>query len=135
MIRGILLGFVALALVACASQNAAVGGGGEGSHDFQVMSWEQVEAAMAEGAVLVDARGAESFSKGHIEGAINVPAGDDAALSKLPGDTQTQLIFYCGGPACSASTKCARKAQTKGYTRVAEYKGGYPEWLQKTLEK
>ena len=132
LLMSILLAF---SLLACASSGDAVKGEGGDEPAFDHMSWQEVEASMAKGAVLVDARGAESYAKGHIEGAINVPSGDDAALSKLPEDTSTQLIFYCGGPSCSASTRCAEKARTKGYTRIAEYKGGYPEWLQLKLSK
>ncbi len=93
-----------------------------------VLAWADVQAAVNGGALLVDARSAESFQKGHIAGAINVPYKDDAAYAGLPQDKAKQLIFYCGGPACSASTKCATTARDKGYSTVAEYRGGYPEW-------
>lgn len=101
---------------------------GESAPAFTHLAWADVDAAVKAGAVLVDARGAEGFGKGHIAGAINVPAGDDAAFAALPADKATRLIFYCGGPACSASTHAAEKAKALGYTNIAEYKGGYPEW-------
>ncbi|MFO0744602.1 MAG: rhodanese-like domain-containing protein [Myxococcota bacterium] len=95
---------------------------------FPHYEWTEVDAAVKSGAVLVDARGPEEFAKGHIAGAINIPAGDEAALAQLPADKATPVIFYCGGPACNASTKDAQKAKALGYQKVAEYKGGYPEW-------
>ena len=94
------------------------------------IDWAAVEAAMANGAVLVDARGATSFQAGHIAGAVNIPwrSTDAATWGKLPTDKSTKVITYCGGPACSASYKAAKKCIEMGYTDVAEYKGGYPEW-------
>ena len=94
-----------------------------------VLSWEQVSAAMQGGAMLVDARSAKGYEKGHIAGAINVPcAGSDDVYAQLPEDKSKQLIFYCGGPACAASSKAAEKASVMGYTNLSEYRGGYPEW-------
>ncbi len=97
------------------------------------LDWPAVEAAVAQGAILVDARRAESFQAGHIAGAINIPvkSTDAAVWGKLPADKNTPVITYCGGPACSLSMRAAKKCQELGFTDVAEYKGGYPQW--KTL--
>lgn len=101
----------------------------EASVEIPVFNWDQVSAAMGNGAILVDSRGANSYAKGHIEGAISVPCkSGDEGYAALPEDKATQLIFYCGGPACSASNKGALAASERGYTKLAEYKGGYPEW-------
>ena len=92
------------------------------------MTWKDVRAACEAGAVLVDARGTTSYANGHIPGAISVPSRDDAAMSRLPEDKGTKLIFYCGGPQCPASAKGAAKATAAGYTDVADFRGGYPAW-------
>jgi rhodanese-related sulfurtransferase len=92
------------------------------------MSWSDVKSALGEGAILVDARGAGSYTKGHIPGAISVPASDDGAMERLPEAKDTRLIYYCGGPKCPASTKAAAKASAAGYTQVADFRGGYPAW-------
>lgn len=98
--------------------------------DIAHLTWAEVEAAMANGAILVDARGADSYTAGHIAGAVNIPAGSDdpTAWGKLPSDKNVKVITYCGGPSCSASLKAAKKCKEMGYSDVAEYKGGYPEW-------
>jgi len=89
-----------------------------------------LQTAMASGALIVDARGAGSFANGHIDDAINIPCRDDDALSRLPEDKAHQVIFYCGGPKCPASSKAATKAIALGHTNVAEFKGGFPVWLE-----
>lgn len=99
---------------------------------FSEMNWQEVADAMSKGAVLVDARSADGYAEGHIEGAINIPSGDEAAFASLPEDKGTQLIFYCGGPKCKASTRGATMAKKMGFTQIAEYKGGYPEWKELT---
>lgn len=133
----VVVSLAATALLAsgCATTTAAEAGATAteseaADHQFADLSWDQVSAAVQQGAVLVDARSASGYAKGTIPGAINVPARDEAAIAQLPEDKATQLIFFCGGPACSASTRCAERARGAGYTNVAEYKGGYPEWLQ-----
>ena len=92
------------------------------------LNWKVVKAAQESGAVLVDARGAASFAKGHIPGAISVPLGDEATMTRLPGDKSTKLIYYCGGPSCAASTRAAAKATKAGYTEGADFRGGFPAW-------
>ena len=132
--------FAVLALTACATTTtttdsapaeaeAAPAEAAEATPEIPVYDWAQVTEAMGSGAILVDARGAQSYANGHIENAINIPCrGADETYSVLPADRNTQVVFYCGGPACSASNKGATAAARLGYTNVAEYKGGYPEW-------
>lgn len=132
---------VALATVTgCASTDSAMTADKAASHadkatpEMAHLGWSAVEQAVAAGAILVDARGADAFAAGHIAGAINIPykSTDAATWAKLPADKSTKVITYCGGPACSASLKAAVKCQEMGYTDVAEYKGGFPEWKKLT---
>ena len=131
--------FAAMALTACApttttttaetTTTTAEATTPEAGVEIPVYTWDQVNEAVSAGAVLVDARGATSYANGHIDGAINIPcSGPDETYTVLPQDRDTQVIFYCGGPACSASTKGALAASRLGYTKLAEYKGGYPDW-------
>ena len=130
MLRSVLAAFVVLVapLAATAAAPTPPATPGAGEEAYPAMAWPEIEAAVKAGATLVDARSAEQYAAGHIPGAINVPTGDDAALTRLPADKTAQLVFYCGGPACSARTTCATKVQALGYTKLAQYKGGYPEW-------
>ena len=127
-----LMTFAAAALVAsCATTGANAATDSAAEAEPAEYNWTQVASALEGGGVLCDARSAEGYEKGHIETAINTPArsGDEIA-SSLPTDKNTQLVFYCGGPQCSASTKAAKVAMKLGYKNVAEYKGGYPEWKE-----
>ncbi|MER2605379.1 MAG: rhodanese-like domain-containing protein, partial [Siculibacillus sp.] len=78
---------------------------------------------------LIDARPKRVADKGMIPTAINVSETDfDKNLDKLPADKASLLIYYCGGLECVLSEKSAAKAKALGYTNVATYPEGYPEW-------
>lgn len=71
------------------------------------------------------------YNKGHVPTAINIPFTDfDTLKGKLPRDTNTPLIFYCGGLKCKLSHKSADKAIEMGYTNVTVFTKGYPEWVK-----
>lgn len=53
--------------------------------------------AMAEKAIILDARSADAFAQGHIDGAINLPLTDftaDALAAALP-DAKRPILIYC----------------------------------------
>jgi rhodanese-related sulfurtransferase len=80
-------------------------------------------------AVIVDARPARKFKKGHVPGAINISDREfDDKLDLLPKDKSTELIYYCGGYKCPLSSKSAAKAVAQGYTNVKLFQAGYPAW-------
>jgi rhodanese-related sulfurtransferase len=82
-------------------------------------------------AVIVDARPARKFSKGHIPTAINVSDREfDDKLDLLPKDKGAELVYYCGGYKCPLSSKSAAKAVAKGYTNVKLFQAGYPAWKE-----
>jgi rhodanese-related sulfurtransferase len=87
-------------------------------------------------AVIVDAREPMHFSRGHIQGAINFPAGDEAThIARFrkdvePGDL---IIVYCGGPDCPAGGNVATYLRSNGYTNVRLYEPGWKELSQTDL--
>ncbi len=81
--------------------------------------------------MIVDARPARKFKKGHVPTAVNIPWRQfDEMLEKLPVDKGTELIYYCGGYKCPLSPKSAGKAVGLGYTKVRLFQAGYPAWKQ-----
>ncbi len=106
-----------------------VSGCSGGGHQIQqVKSADDLKAKMASGEVVViDARGTDSYSKGH------VPAAKDVGVEKmtpemLPQDKSKPVVFYCGSKQCPASDMAANKAANWGYTNVWVYKGGIADW-------
>ena len=63
------------------------------------LPWQEFAArALADGAILLDARSESAFAQGHIEGAINLPLPDftDEALAEVLGPDKSRPIYiYC----------------------------------------
>lgn len=80
--------------------------------------------------IVIDSRPKmKKFNKGHIPGAINIPfSAFDKMAGLLPADKGALVVFYCEGLACPLSHKSAFKAEKLGYTNIAVYAKGYPEW-------
>lgn len=79
--------------------------------------------------VLVDARPANVYDTGHINGSINIPDSEfDNYKELLPADKDKLIIFYCGGLTCHLSANSAKKAEELGYTNVKVYQEGVPAW-------
>lgn len=79
--------------------------------------------------VVIDARPARKFKKGHIPNAINIPDTQFDKLSdRLPADKGTLLVFYCGGEKCKLSSNSAHKAKELGYHNIRTYTAGFPAW-------
>ena len=80
--------------------------------------------------LIIDSRPAKRrYNVGHIPGAISIPDSMfDKMIDKLPEDKSTMLIFYCGGLKCKLSHKSAFSAEALGYTNIAVYAEGMPDW-------
>jgi len=95
------------------------------------ITYEQLQKIRESGEsyVLVDALSPESYGKGHIPGAISFPYETidiDSAPKLL--EKADNIIVYCGGFKCAASTKAAHRLQALGYKNVVDYKGGLKDW-------
>ena len=51
-------------------------------------------------------------------------------LSELPADKSRELVFYCGGEACTAAPKAAARAKEAGYTAVKVMSAGITGWVK-----
>ncbi len=82
--------------------------------------------------VVIDVLSAESFAKGHIDGAKSLPLEtitEESAQTIIPSK-DTKVIVYCGSFQCLASTQGAKKLMELGY-KALDYKGGLKEWQEK----
>lgn len=79
-------------------------------------------------AVLIDARSPEQFARGHIRGAINVPAGNAASyvpqVEQAAGRDQL-LIIYCNGPSCGSSDMVCEYLRTQGFNNMRVFSPGW----------
>ena len=64
----------------------------------RLVGWEAFAAATAEpGTLILDARSADAFRRGHIEGAVNLTFTDFTAesLAAAIGDPNRPILIYC----------------------------------------
>jgi rhodanese-related sulfurtransferase len=79
------------------------------------------------GIVVVDARTPETYARGHVPGAINLPhrTFDSSTTASLPRDKV--IVTYCDGVFCNASTRAAAKLAALGF-KVKEMLDGMEGW-------
>lgn len=81
------------------------------------------------GFVVVDARNARAYERGHVPGAISLPHGQMTEASTSSLSTELVYIVYCDGIGCNASTHGAYKLTRLGF-RAKEMIGGLDFWLR-----
>ncbi len=80
--------------------------------------------------VAVDANGAETREKyGVVPGAVLLTDHRTYALTELPADKASALVFYCGGTQCRASDAAATRAAAAGYASVSVMRDGIRGWV------
>lgn len=81
--------------------------------------------------ILLDVRSPEDFYKGHIPDAENFPLDSmDADSIEDRLTLNDNIVVYCGGFDCPASTNATSLLTSLGYN-VIDYKGGIEEWESK----
>jgi len=97
-----------------------------------VVSIEEARALfLTNGAVFIDARPAEVYRSGHIQGALNLPADSleeslSAVTAQIPPDSL--VITYCDGESCSLSKEVAQELSARGYSHVQVLVNGWSVW-------
>lgn len=83
-----------------------------------------------DGALLIDARGPQEFSGGHIEGAVNIPHNIIShKIGDFSADKSRSIVVYChSGARSSMAVHALKKA---GYTQVEN--GGGIQMLSRQL--
>lgn len=97
---------------------------------FETDCWDTHDA-LSKGAadfVLLDVRGAGSYSAGHVPGAISLPHGEitERRMSAWPDDTL--FVVYCAGPHCNGANRAAARLAKMGRP-VKEMIGGVAGWI------
>ncbi|PRC94814.1 rhodanese-like domain-containing protein [Solimicrobium silvestre] len=111
----------------------------------QTVTADEVSKLVAKGVTVVDTRSAKEYQLAHIAGAINAayvehslkerdfdPKLDDySAIAALP--KEKAVIFLCNGTECWKSYKASKIALQLGFTQIYWFRGGMPEWQEKSL--
>ncbi len=83
-------------------------------------------------AVVIDLRGVDAFSKGHIVSARNIPSDElEAKMSNLETIKSKPIVAVCDAGA--ASTKAVNALRAAGFESVYGLKGGMTGWGQAGL--
>jgi rhodanese-related sulfurtransferase len=82
-------------------------------------------------AIILDARDAAEYERGHIPGAINIPYDRipeyfDVLQSQVPMDAL--VVCYCRSLTCDFSDQLATELKIIGYQNVKVFSGGWDQW-------
>ncbi|WP_300666798.1 rhodanese-like domain-containing protein [Desulfoluna sp.] len=100
--------------------------------DLTVQTVEEAQVLWAKGAVFLDARAAQSYSEGHIKGAVSFSVYDFDALFFDFIDAyppETPFVTYCSGRFCDESHRLAAMLKEEGYVHVRIFADGLPAWM------
>ncbi|HEY6517191.1 MAG TPA: rhodanese-like domain-containing protein [Steroidobacteraceae bacterium] len=102
----------------------------QGLFGFETDCWDVHDALSAghPAFILLDVRGAEQFSKGHIAGALSLPHGKIIAAKMAAWPPQTLFVVYCAGPHCNGAARAAVRLSALGRP-VKIMIGGVTGWL------
>lgn len=90
-------------------------------------------AAETKSALILDARPAVFYERGHVPGAMNLSRDDFAndyhrLAATLKAAQAKPIIVYCSGGACHDSRLVANALLSLGFSNVSIYPGGWEEW-------
>lgn len=81
--------------------------------------------------VTIDTRGVEAAKKGHIQGAVAIPAQDIAAeREQFPLDHKAYIVLYGQDSDLASLGPIAKEIMSWGYKNVAILQGGFSAWLK-----
>ncbi len=99
----------------------------------RTLNLDQVYALHQKGqALFIDARPPGEYQELHIEGAVNLTTeqleGLMVPVSLKNIDPNRSIIVYCAHEDCHASLQVAELLQTRGFSQVAVFMGGFRAW-------
>ncbi len=89
----------------------------------------EVQALLAQGALLVDVLDPPEFARSHLPGAVNIPLAEltEDRLDDL--DPHQSVIVYGAGLSCDRGPRAGRILEHHGFTDVHDYEAGKEDWL------
>jgi rhodanese-related sulfurtransferase len=97
--------------------------------EVSVNTVQALVAAKSAKVAVLDANNQQARElAGIVPGAIKLSSYNQYALSELPADKATTLVFYCYNSYCQASHAAAERAIGAGYQDVRVMKAGIVGW-------
>jgi len=109
------------------------------SFPVDTISLEQFRAAVDDkGVLILDARAATYFNRGHVPRAMNLSRQDFAQdymrmRPMLDAAKDKPIVVYCSGGACHDSKMVAQALTALGFSQVRIYPGGWDGWTAASL--
>jgi rhodanese-related sulfurtransferase len=95
---------------------------------------QKLVEAKTQPIVIFDANNNEIRAKdGMVAGAKKLSSFNKYALTELPQDKATMVVFYCYNEQCTASHDAADRASAAGYKNVKVMSDGIAGWKSKGL--
>jgi rhodanese-related sulfurtransferase len=97
---------------------------------FETDCWDVHESlkSASQDFIVVDVRGPTSFTKGHVNGALNIPHREMTAARMAEYPKDKLFVVYCAGPHCNGANKAAVRLARLGLP-VKMMIGGVTGWL------
>jgi len=83
---------------------------------------------------LVEVLSEDSYEKGHIPNAINIPVDKLEKESGKKLKKTDNIVVYCASYTCHASTNAAKILLNMGYNKVLDFKGSKKAWVDAGFE-
>lgn len=104
----------------------------EAKSRIREVSAAEASQHQAAGAILIDVRETEDYTKERAADALHLSRGVlELKIEDVAPDVATPIICYCGGG--SRSALAAESLQRMGYTNVASLGGGFKAWREAGL--
>lgn len=103
------------------------------------LSLEECRSFVERGeGILLDARGAKFYARGHIAGALSLPVNDfesgyQRLQSRLESHRSRRIVIYCSSVNCPDSDRLRGKLEKLGFKQVEVFKGGLAAWWKARL--
>lgn len=82
--------------------------------------------------IVIDTRGPDTATKGHIQGAVAIPLNDVInQKNQFPVDKKAYIVLYSQETDLSELAPVAKEIIGWGFSRVYVLSGGYSEWVKK----
>jgi rhodanese-related sulfurtransferase len=101
---------------------------------YEIDSWDLNEVIRSgKQVVVIDARSADAYAKGHIPNAVSIPHRNMNEQTTAFIGKESLVVVYCDGIGCNASTKGALNMAKLGF-KTKELIGGLDWWKRDGYE-